>query len=275
VQANDSGRPPGAVVIGVRGKRASTVVFGSVTALWVLALAASLGAQPTAGGKIAGGVIFGVMILLTFGLWRLYNSMGWAELEVGRDAIVYRRRVAKQAAKRIDPSYTLWRANGEWLRILPPLSDHGSNRPVRLFHFGVGGDVPLDRFPVDQVKHACEAAGWRFDGDPSRAVSDVQRWLHAGKSVEAAQLIELFGPFTEVAVDDDASTSLVAAVLEDRGDNLVRRNRPAARDLYRRAAQAQRAFAGCAPAQGQAAVRLAEADRMDGKAADTKPRSRQ
>jgi hypothetical protein len=251
------------------------VTLGAVIAVWVLALAASLDAQPTAGGKIAGGVVFGVMILLTLGLWHLVNSMNWAELEVGRDAIVHRRWISKQAAKRIDPSSTLWRANGEWLRILPPLSDHGLSRPVRLLHFGVGGTVPLGRFPVDRVKHACEAAGWHFDGDPARAVSDVQRWLHAGQTAEAAQLIELFGPFTGVAVDDDASNSLVAAVLEDRGDKLVRRSRPAARDLYQRAAQAQRAFAGCAPAQGQAAARQAAADRIDGKAEDTKPRSRQ
>jgi hypothetical protein len=272
VQGNGSERPPGAVVITARRSGAVAVALGSAVAVWVLALAASLAAQPTAGGKIAAGVIFGVLILLTVGLWHAVNTMTWAEVQVGRDAIVYRRWVAKRAAQRAAPSLTLWRANGEWLRILPSLSDHGFHRPVRLFHFGVGGAVPLDRFRVEQVKQACEAAGWRFDGDPARAVTDVQRWLHAGQTAEAAQLIELFGPFTEVAVDDDAGTSLVAAVLEDRGDRLVRRNRPAAGDLYQRAAQAQRAFAGRTPAQGQAAARLAEADRIDAKAEDTKPR---
>jgi hypothetical protein len=61
-----------------------------------------------------------------------------------------------------------------------------------------------------------------------------------------------------VPLDDDPGVSLDAAVYEDYGDKLMRRAPSYARDLYRRAASAQRAFAG----------RLDQAERIEGNAQD-------
>ena len=57
MQERVSGRPTGAVI--VRARYTGTVIFGLLTALWVLALAASESAQPTASGRIKAGVLLG------------------------------------------------------------------------------------------------------------------------------------------------------------------------------------------------------------------------
>ncbi len=142
----------------------------------------------------------------------------------------------------------------------------GAARPPRLIFLGRGGFIVLRGFPLDEVRRACEAQGWRFDGDTSLAVRDVQSWLHQGRSVEAAQLVELFGPFPATAADGEQHTGLVAAVFEDFGDKISRTARSNAAEAYRRAASAQRAFAGYAPSPGEGEARMAEADRIDGKA---------
>jgi hypothetical protein len=225
--------------------------------LWALALAATVSAQPTASGKITGVVVFGLLIVVTGGGWAAVTR-GRGRLEVGHDAIVFRKGTAAPAALR--------RAHGESLRILPRLTDGSVIRPARLVLLGSGGAVSLAGFSADEVRGACEAQGWRFDGGSQLAVKDAQRWLHAGRPGEAAQLIELYGPFPDAATDDDAEISLAAAVLEDYGDKLIRRNRSAARDAYRRAASAQRAFAARAASGDEGTARMAQADRIDGKA---------
>ena len=93
---------------------------------------------------------------------------------------------------------------------------------------GRGGFILLRGFRLDQVRRACEAQGWRFDGDPSLAVGTCRAWLHRGQSVEAAQLLELFGPFPAAAADGEPRTALEAAVFEDIGDKLVRSARASA-----------------------------------------------
>lgn len=65
--------------------------------------------------------------------------------------------------------------------------------------------------------------------------------------------------------DGEEHTSLVAAVFEDIGDKIFRTARASAREAYRRAASAQRAFAGYAPSPPENAARLAEAARIGGK----------
>jgi hypothetical protein len=55
-------------------------------------------------------------------------------------------------------------------------------------------------------------------------------------------------------------------VFEDLGDKLSRTSRVNARAAYRRAAAAQRAFAGFAGSADEHAGRLAQADRIEGKA---------
>ena len=250
-----AGRPPGAVVL--RARRSGTVVTAFLAVLWALALAATVSAQPTAGGKITGVVVFGLLIVFTVGGWALV-ARGRSRLEVSHDAVVYRKGTVAPTELR--------RAHGESLRVLPRLSDGSVIRPARLVLLGSGGVVPLAGFAADQVRAACEAQGWRFDGGSQLAVNDAQRWLHAGRSGEAAQLIELLGPFPDAAADGDADTSLAAAVLEDYGDKLIRRNGSAARGAYRRAADAQRAFAARAASADEGVARMAQAGRIDGKA---------
>ena len=77
---------------------------------------------------------------------------------------------------------------------------------------------------------------------------------------------ELFGPFPGAPADGEAHIALEAAVFEDFGDKISRTSRSNARDAHRRAADAQRAFAGLALSQSEAAARLAAANRIDGKA---------
>lgn len=256
MEERGAGRPPGAVI--VRARRRGTVIFGCLTALWLLALAVSVNAQPTASGRVGAAVVFGGLTALSVGSWFAVN-VSRRRLEVGRDEIVFRRGTKGKP-------FTLTRVESDTLRILPRFRMLGAVRPPRLVFLGRGGFVGLRAFPLDQVRQACETQGWRFDGDPSLAVADVQTWLHQGRSVEAAQLIELFGPFPATAADGEEHTSLVAAVFEDFGDKIPRTARANAREAYRRAASAQRAFAGYAPSPPENAARLAEAARIDGKA---------
>ena len=255
MQERGAGRPPGAVI--VRARRRGTVIFGCLTALWLLALAAAENAQPTTSGRVEAGVIFGLLAALSAGGWFAVN-ISRRQLEVGREEIAIRPGTKGRP-------FTLTGAEGDTLRILPRFRMLGAVQPPRLMFLGRGGFIGLRGFPLDQVRRACEAQGWRFDGDPSLAVADVQTWLHQGRSVEAAQLVELFGPFPAAVADGEEHTSLVAAVFEDFGDKIFRTARANAREAYRRAASAQRAFAGYAPSPPENAARLAEAARIDGK----------
>jgi hypothetical protein len=196
--------------------------------------------------------------VLSVGGWFGVNS-GRRQLEVGRDSIVTRPGANGKP-------FTLTRDEGDTLRILPQFRMYGAVKAPRLLFLGTGGFIALGGFSLDEVRRACEEQGWRFDGDPSLAVGDVQRWFQQGRSVEAAQLIELFGPFPGTPADGEARTALDAAVFEDFGDKTSRTAPSNARDAYRRAASAQRSFAGLAPSESEASARLAEADRIDRKA---------
>jgi hypothetical protein len=256
MQEHGAGQSPGAVVLRAR-VRGTAIPLGITAILWLAALAVSVTAQHSAIGKAEAGVLFGFLLIANvaalIGLFSRRN-----EFEVSLDTIVHRSKKA---------SYSLFRSAGGSLRVLPRFYDHGLTRAARLTILGSGGILSLDGFSVAEIRSACQAQGWRFDDDdPGRAAVDVQRWLHAGRSAEATQLIQLFGPFTSVPLDDDPSVCLDAAVYEDYGDKLMRRAPSAARDLYRRAASAQRAFAGYAPSPAEGAARMAEADRIDGKA---------
>lgn len=251
-----SGRPPGAVI--VRARRIGTTAFGFITAIWVLGLAASESAQSSASGRLTAGVFFAILIALSVGAWAGVNR-GRRQLEVGRDAIVTRPGANGKP-------FTLARDDGDTLRILPRFRMLGAVRAPRLLFLGTGGWIGLGGFSLDEVGRACAAQGWRFDGDTALAVRDVQRWLHQGRSVEAAQLIELFGPFPGAAADGEAATALEAAVFEDFGDKIAGKARANGRAAYRRAATAQRAFAAAAVTESERARRLAEAERIDGKA---------
>jgi hypothetical protein len=233
------------------------IVFGLLTLFWVLCLVVSVSAQPTASGRIAAGVVFGLFIVLSVGgLYGVRRS--WRQLEVGRDAIVSRPGGKGQ-------SFTLTGGQGYTLRVLPQFKLYAKIRHPRLLLLGLGGFLLLRGFQPGKVRRVCEAQGWRFDGDPALAVKDVQSWLNRGQSVEAVQLLELFGPFPDAPSAGEPQTALAAAVYEDVGDNLIGSSRSNARDAYRRAAAAQRAFAACARSQDESAARLAEASRIDAK----------
>ena len=257
MQEHGTGRLPGAVVFraNIRGM---AIPLAAIALLWLVCLAVSVAAEHSAIGKAEAGVLFGFFLIVTVAALIVQFSRR-NELEVSHDTIVHRTKKA---------SHTFYRTAGETLRILPRFSDqHGLVRPPRLTILGTGGILPLEGFSGAEVKNACHAHGWRFDDDdPGRAAADVQRWLHAGRSPEATQLIQLFGPFPSVPVDDDPGVSLDAAVYEDYGDKLMRRAPNAARHLYQRAATAQRAFAGHAPSLRDRSARLAQAERIEGKA---------
>lgn len=243
----------------VRTRRtAAAIVFGFMTLLLVLALVVAETAQQTTSGRITAAVFFGLFIAGTVGTW-LGVARGGRRLEVGRDAIATR-----PGAK--GKPFTLPRSAGGTLRILPQFTLLGATRGARLVFLGTGGSLSLRGLPLDKVRDACEAQGWRFDGDTALVVKDVQGWLHGGLSAEAGRLIEVFGPFPSAAADDEAHTSLEAAVFEDLGDKLSRTSRANARAAFRRAAAAQRAFADLADSAGERADRLAQANRIDGKA---------
>jgi hypothetical protein len=257
VQDQGTGRPDGAVILRARSTW-TAIAFGFLTVLWILALVVSEGAQSSTSGRLTAGVFFGLFIAGTVAGWVVVDR-GSRQLEVGRDAIATR-------PGRQGKPFTLTRDDGDTLRILPRFRAYGSVRPPRLLFLGTGGFITLGGFSLDRVSRACAAQGWRFDGDPALAIRDVRGWLHKGRTAEAAQLIEVFGPFPGAASDDEPHLGLDAAVFEDLGDKLGRGARDSARAAYRRAAQAQRAFAAHTPLPEEAAARLAVAERIDGKA---------
>jgi hypothetical protein len=258
VRERASTHPDGAILVRA-GRHTGPIIFGSLTLLWLVALAASESAQHTTSGRVEAAIVFGLLIAGSVGGWfAVRNST--RRLEVSRDAIVSRRLGAR------GKPFTLTRADGDTLRILPRFRLLGAVSAPRLMFLGRAGFIELPGFSLHAVRRACEAQGWRFDGDPSLAVRDVQDWLHWGRSVEAAQLIELFGPFPAAAADGQEHGGLEAAVFEDIGDKMFRTARGNAREAYRRASVAQRAFAGYAPSPAEAAGRMAEADRIEGKA---------
>jgi hypothetical protein len=232
-------------------------VFAFLIALWVVALAVSEGAQATTAGRVESGVMFGLFIVLSAaGWWGVSRRRPY--LEVGRDAVVY--RTGKKGAP-----FTLFRDPGDTLRILPKFRLYGRVRSPRLVFLGRGGFILLRGFRLDHVRRVCEGQGWRFDGDPALAARDVQTWLHRGQSIEAVQLMLLFGPFPAAVADGEPNTALEAAVYEDIGDKLMGGSSANARDAYRRAAAAQRNFAAFARSAGDYAARAAEAERIEAK----------
>ncbi len=160
--------------------------------------------------------------------------------------------------------FTFPRHEGDTLRLLPKFTFCARARKPKLFFLGRGGFIPLNGYSPARVQRACEAQGWRFDGNPALAARDVQDWLHSGLSLDAVQLLMTFGPFPGAAADNEPYTSLEAAVFEDLGDKLAGSGRSNARDAYRRAARAQRAFAGYAATPDEAAARAAAAVRIGG-----------
>ena len=269
MSARGSGQVPESVIIKAGVNKIAAYICGFLVLLWGgILLGIEVHGPPTTGDRIAAAVVFGLLLLLSAGAWQL-NRRNRGHLEIRRIDIVSRPLVRDRnrhlGPQRVD------RADGDALRILPKYTLYGQVRPPRLAFLGRGEFILLQQplegpFPLGEVRRACEAHGWPFGGDSSLAVRDVQAWLHHGQSVEAVQLLELYGPFPAVAADGEPHIALTAAVWEDVGDKLIRRNWANARDAYRRAAIAQHAFAGYTRSPQEAAARLAEANRIGGKA---------
>lgn len=265
----DAEPPPGATVI--RGRNTGgVVVFGCLALLFILVLVVSEGSQETTGGRIAAAVFFGVLLLGSLAAV-ISGLVRTSRLEIGRDAIVSRPLASRRAARRPSAGtpqtrvFTFYRNEGDTLRLLPKFTFYARAMKPKLIFLGTGGFITLNGYSPARVQRACEAQGWRFDGNPALAVKDVQNWLHSGYSLDAVQLLMTFGPFPAVAADNEPRTSLEAAVFEDLGDKYARSGRDKARDAYRRAAALQRAFAGYAPTPDEAAARVAQAARIEGK----------
>ncbi len=245
-------------IIVVSQRRHRTVFFGLMIAVLIVGMAASLSAQPTVSGRVTAVVFFGILIALCAGLWVLANRRR-NRIEVTRDAIGYRHW-----SRRTD--FTLSRQRGDDLRIIPRLRDHGFVVADRLTIVGSGDIMNLFGFSPHAVKRACEAGGWRFGtGTPAQAEHDLRRWHEEGRAAEAAQLVDLFGPY-DVDAGADATVSLGAAVLEAYADELSGIDPRAARAAYLRAADAQRSYAAFATSGGEGIARMAEADRLTAKA---------
>jgi hypothetical protein len=256
VQQQVAPRPPGAVVVRP-SELGLAIFFGLFLAVFIAGLAAAEAAQPTASGKIGAGVFFGLFIVAVLVIW-YFVRRGRKQLEIGPGIIVSRHGARGR-------TFTLAAEPGDTLRILPAFKLYNKTQPPKLIMLGRGGYTALRGYSADKVGRVCAAQGWRFDGDPALAVRDVQDWLHSGLSLDAVQLLQLFGPFPAAAADGEPSTGLEAAVYEDIGDKLIRTSTSNARDAFQRAARAQRTFAGYARTPDEANARHAQVLRIDAK----------
>ncbi|MBO0803442.1 MAG: hypothetical protein J2P25_10275 [Nocardiopsaceae bacterium] len=181
-----------------------------------------------------------IRVLFAAGLFFVFSIITWrwalqgGRFEVSRDMIVTRRsRWGK-------PRESLARGDVDTLLILPGHTlFEGCYSAPRLIALGTGRSISIDDFRHAPIRSACEAQGWRFDGDTALAVHDVRGLLRMGLPNEAARLIELYGPFPAAAADDDPGVSLEAAVYRAIADDPKDASRPVALE---RADAAQRAF---------------------------------
>ncbi len=232
-------------------------MFGLMIAVLILGMAVSLTAQPTVSGKVTAVIFFGAFIALCAGLWLLQNRRR-NRIEVTRDAISYQNWNGQA-------EFTLSRRQGDDLRIIPRLRDHGFAANDRLTIVGSGSVMNLFGFSPRAVRRACEAGGWQFgNGTAEQAARDLRNWHESGRVVEAAQLVDLFGPY-DVGAGPDATVSLGAAVLEAYADELSGLDYKGARAAYQRAAGAQLSYAAFATSGGEGVARMAEADRLAAK----------
>jgi hypothetical protein len=129
------------------------------TLVFLLAIAASVAAQPNTSGKITAGVFFGIFLLAILGAWLSVNRRR-ARLEIDSGSIRYR------ISRRATPSFTLLREPDSWLRLIPAQRGQGVKADTRLTLAGAGaggtGEIILFGFSVPAVRRGCEAAGWRF-----------------------------------------------------------------------------------------------------------------
>jgi hypothetical protein len=129
------------------------------TLVFILAIAASVAAQPNTSGKISAGVFFGIFLLAILGAWFSVNRRR-ARLEIDSGSICY------WVSKHSRPSYTLMRRPDAELRLIPAQRGQGVRADARLALAGAdadgAGEIILFGFSVPAVRRGCEAVGWRF-----------------------------------------------------------------------------------------------------------------
>lgn len=249
----------------VSQRRRHTIPFICAVVVFILGMAGSLAAQPTTSGRVTAVIFFGLLIGVCTGLWLLLNGRR-DRIEVTTDAIS-RRRVGAGGGGQTD--LTLSRRQGDSLRLIPRLADHGFTVADRLTIVGSGTAMNLFGFSSHAVVRACTARGWRFDdGTVEQAARDLRQLFEAGMLAEAAQLVDLFGPY-DVDAGPAATVSLGAEVLGAYADQLAGMDRNAARAAYQRAANAQRSYAAFATSGGEGKARMSEAERLAEKATST------
>ena len=124
-----------------------TVAFGS-------ALVAGHVLAETTGGRIAGDVLFGLLLIGSATAWFL-NARHPARLEITPDEIVFTHGSGEG---------TRLRHTGD-LYLNVTLFSGG--RSLRVTGSDEGIPIPIHLFDVEEIKRACVAAGWRFVDDPS------------------------------------------------------------------------------------------------------------
>lgn len=264
------------------GVRPDTIVFrehkagirlgcGGLALFWALLIVgfASLSANENLNMQVY--AFAGVLLVITVLGW--LGAANGFRLEVSTDAIATRSRWRPGPA-------TLTRDKRDTLRIVPDGMLPGK-RPsgTSLIVLGTGGFARLRRLDPDEVKRACEARGWRFDGDTGLAVTDVRSYLSRGEVEQAMRVTELFGPFPGAVADGSSYLALSAAVFEAYGDSLDGTSGDlgwgGARDSYRQAVDAQKIFAVAADARAEREARDAEALRLEEKRQNSRgPRAR-
>ena len=129
------------------------------TVVFILAIAASVAAQPNTSGKISAGVFFGIFLLVILGAWFAVNRRR-ARIEIAQDSISY------WTGKHGRPSFTLARAADSELRLIPAQRGQGISSDTRLTLAGSDADdaaeIILFGFSVPAVRRGCEKAGWHF-----------------------------------------------------------------------------------------------------------------
>jgi hypothetical protein len=134
------------------------------TLVFLLAIAASVAAQPNSSGKITAGIFFGIFLLAILSAWLSVNRRR-ARLEIDSGSICY------WISRRATPSFTLLREPDSWLRLIPAQRGQGVKADARLTLAGAdadgtdadgNGEIILFGFSVPAVRRGCEAAGWRF-----------------------------------------------------------------------------------------------------------------
>jgi hypothetical protein len=139
-------------------------LFGGLVAVFVLALIRGLAGAQTGGGEVAVTIFTTTVIAVLILGWIMIVSRR-SRLEISRTTISY-------VSNRQD-RLVLSRQAGNRLRVVRLGS--GRYRRLGLVIEGTDQVLPLSLFSVREVKQACLAKGWEFDGLARPAYAEIRR----------------------------------------------------------------------------------------------------